>query len=679
MLHSGQTWRFGEVEQQNLRGAIRTLDGLNGSTELLPGLFSREGWTCIDDSESLVFEKSGMLMHRGRGESVDLWFLGYGNEFQECLREYCAVAGAIPFIPRSFLGNWWSRYWAYSQEDITRLVEEFKARDIPLSVCILDLDWHIRENELTKGWTGYTWEKKLFPDPEEFCRKMHEMGLQIGLNLHPHEGVLPHEEAYPEFARQVGLDPASREIISFDPTDQTFLHNYLSLLHHPHENIGIDFWWMDWQQGTTCKLANLDPLYVLNHFHFLDNGRDLSKRPALLSRWTERGGHRYPVAFAGDTIVTWESLAFQPYFTASGANVGCCYWSADIGGHIDGCEEPELFARWIQLGTFSPIMRLHSTRTGFQDRRPWVQGEPESTVIREFMQLRHAMVPYLYTLSYQCTTASVPPVRAMYFDYPSSEEAYSFPGQYLLGDLIFAPFVTSIHPETRLSRKIVWLPDGTWYDFFTGEKFEGNRVVSRYGTLKEIPVFAKAGTIVPTNSLRGWSTVENPERFDILFFAGADGAFELYEDDGVSQEWTEGKNCGTFMTMTHFQEGIRFSIEAATGDLDQVPARRRSSPRLNTKQFLKPTMRLAVSSSGIMIRSVILLSGIIVLPPKPDFPCIPDGRVSGIPARCRNSVDTNSTEGRKSTGTRFGKKNSGSSCSTMAADWSSGRTGIGGE
>ncbi len=574
MPKTGHTWHFGAVEKQTLRGAIRTLDSINGPTDLLPGLFSREGWTCIDDSESLVFDDSGMLTHRGGGDALDCWFLGYGLDFQQCLREYCAVAGSIPFLPRPLLGNWWSRYWAYSQEEITGLIEEFRNRDFPLSVCVLDLDWHIRENELTKGWTGYTWEKKLFPDPEGFCRKMHEMGLWVSLNLHPHEGVLPHEEAYPEFARKMGLDPAKREIVGFDVADPTFLHNYLKLLHHPHEDIGVDFWWMDWQQGTTCKLANLDPLYVLNHYHFLDNGRNPNRRPALLSRWTERGGHRYPVAFAGDTIVTWESLAFQPYFTSCGANAGCCYWSADIGGHIDGCEEPELFARWIQLGTFSPVMRLHSTKTGFQDRRPWVQGEPESTVIKEFMQLRHAVLPYLYTLSYQCTTDCIPPVRAMYFDYPSREEAYSFPGQYLFGDLIVAPYVTPIHPETRCSRKVVWLPRGTWYQFFTGERFSGDAVVSCSGTLHDMPVFAKAGAIIPMNAKRGWCATDNPDSPEVRFFAGADGEFVLYEDDGTSQDWIQGKSCTTRLSQKCVDGETSISVDAVSGDTGLIPAQR---------------------------------------------------------------------------------------------------------
>ena len=254
-------------------------------------------------------------------------------------------------------------------------MEEFREREFPLSVCIVDMDWHTTQTgNRSVGWTGYTWNRDLFPDPAGFIAWLHEQGLRTALNLHPADGVHPHEEAYAEMAAAVGIDPATGEPVEFDSVDPRFVEAYFKFLHHPQEAIGVDFWWLDWQQGKQSKLQGLDPLWWLNHLHFYDLGRDGVKRPFIFSRWGGLGNHRYPIGFSGDTVVSWASLANQPYFTATAANVGYGWWSHDIGGHMWGVEDAELYLRWVQYGVFSPILRLHSTNNPYQDRRPWGWG-----------------------------------------------------------------------------------------------------------------------------------------------------------------------------------------------------------------------------------------------------------------------------------------------------------------
>ena len=157
----------------------------------------------------------------------------------------------------------------------------------------------------------------------------------------------------------MGIDPASELAVNFDPTDPDFMEAYLEELHHPLEDEGVDFWWLDWQQGGVTKVPGLDPLWLLNHFHYLDSGRD-GKRPLTFSRYAGIGSHRYPIGFSGDTHITWESLDFQPYFTATASNAGYGWWSHDIGGHFKGYLDDDLATRWVQLGVFSPVNRLHS-------------------------------------------------------------------------------------------------------------------------------------------------------------------------------------------------------------------------------------------------------------------------------------------------------------------------------
>ena len=251
-------------------------------------------------------------------------------------------------------------------------MDRFRDEDVPLSVSVIDMDWHLVEidPEHGSGWTGYTWNTDLFPDPQAFLAGLHERGLAVSLNVHPAEGVHAHEASYAAIAKRMGIDPDSGVPVAFDPTDPDFLEAYFEELHHPHEDDGVDFWWLDWQQGGVTRIPGLDPLWLLNHFHYLDSGR-AGKRPLTFSRYAGIGSHRYPVGFSGDTHMTWESLDFQPSFTATASNAGYGWWSHDIGGHFKGYKDDELTTRWVQLGVFSPILRLHSGLNPFNTREPW--------------------------------------------------------------------------------------------------------------------------------------------------------------------------------------------------------------------------------------------------------------------------------------------------------------------
>jgi hypothetical protein len=576
LREGGTVWHFGDRNLDNLRGTGRTLDEADGRIRLEPGLMSRAGWAVLDDSASLVFDDEGWLTPRTSPNNVDLYFWGYGHDYLACLRDFFQVSGPAPLIPRWALGNWWSRYWAYSQSELIQLMEDFKSHGVPLSVCMVDMDWHLTDTgNASPGWTGYTWNPDLFPEPEAFFRRVHELGLKAALNLHPADGVYPHEAQYPAMAERLGIDPATAEPVPFDIADRRFVVAYLDILHHPLEAQGVDFWWIDWQQGGKTRLAGLDPLWWLNHLHFYDLARDGQKRPLILSRWGGLGSHRYPVGFSGDTIVSWRSLAFQPYFTATAANVGYGWWSHDIGGHQRGIEDPELYARWVQFGVFSPILRLHSTKNPYHERRPWAYDAETFRITRWAMQLRQALLPYLYTAAWRSFVEGKTLILPMYFLHGSEEAAYHCPNQNYFGsELIVAPYVTPLDPDTRLSRQTVWLPAGDWFDFLTGERYVGSRWHILYGALEEIPVLARAGGIVPMGPQDGRGGIANPEELTIHAFAGADNAFELYEDDGETQAYLQGKHCITPLLLAWYGDRLEFTIAPAEGDASLIPARR---------------------------------------------------------------------------------------------------------
>src|SRR3954452_9345715 len=216
---TNSTWFFGDHIWQsgNLRGTTRTLDVTNGYADLDPGLMARSGWAVVDDSRSLIFDPSGWLTARTAPANFDLYFFGYGLDYIACLQDFQKVAGKTPMIPRWALGNWWSRFWAYTQDELQALMTEFEAHQVPLSVCIVDMDWHITQTgSRSVGWTGYTWNTTLFPDPQGFIAWLHAKGLKTALNLHPADGVFPHEAQYRQMAEALGIDPASSESVGFD-------------------------------------------------------------------------------------------------------------------------------------------------------------------------------------------------------------------------------------------------------------------------------------------------------------------------------------------------------------------------------------------------------------------------------------------------------------------------------
>lgn len=575
LKETGVTWRYGDKDKDNLLGTARTLDTANGRVRLAPGLMSRSGWSLIDDSRGLVFDEDCWLQSRAAA-NPDLYFFGYGQRYDDCLADYRKVAGATPMIPRWILGNWWSRYWAYTQDELTALMQDFERHEVPLGVCIIDMDWHITDTgSAASGWTGYTWNRDLWPDPYRFIAWLHQKGLRTAMNLHPADGVWPHEEQYPAMARAMGIDPASQKPVPFDIADPAFANAYFDVLHHPMEERGVDFWWIDWQQGTQSKVSGLDPLWWLNHLHFLDRGRDGAKRPFVFSRWGGISNHRYPIGFSGDTVVSWDSLAFQPYFTATAANVSYGWWSHDIGGHMGGHEDPELYARWVQWGVFSPILRLHSTNNPYHDRRPWGHGEEVLQVARAAMQLRHRLIPYLYSMAWRDHQQALPLCAPMYHAYPDADDAYHCPNEYLFGsELLASPFVHKADPATRLSRQVVWLPEGDWYDFFSGERFAGGGWRAVYGDLTRTPVFARAGAIVPLGLAVGWGGIDKPDAIDLHVFAGANNRFELYEDDGDSTAYLKGVYAITAIEQEWSANSLSVTIHAAEGDATQVPAKR---------------------------------------------------------------------------------------------------------
>jgi alpha-glucosidase (family GH31 glycosyl hydrolase) len=607
--HEQVTWHPGQADPDNLLGTAHSLDGAKGTQlrdPLEPGLVSRSGWALIDDTTRPLFDSTDFTFRDGEkspwpwgierpadqkpGSYIDWYFFGYGHDYRQALGDYVRVAGRIPLPPRYAFGAWWSRWWDYSDQEINDLVRGFRESDVPLDVIDLDTAWHLSEAQLKPlgevdqskqadqlGWTGYTWNPYFFPDPDQFVKRLHEDGVKLTLILHTAAGIEPWEKSYPEMARAMGVDPATRKYIPFNPTDKKFAVNYFDLMLHPLEKQGVDFFWMDWwwqawQPDQLTSLPNVKPTWWLNYIHFTDQQRE-GKRPLILHRWGGLGNHRYQVAFSGDTNSSWEQLGFQFWFTATAANVGFAYWSHDIGGHLPGVIDPELLTRWVQFGAFSPILRTHFTRNPDAERRPWAQPEPYSDILRSAYQLRYALEPYTYTEARKTFDTGIAFFRPLYYDWPDADAAYSSKGEYVFGDqMLVAPVATASDKITGLSAENVWLPKGEWIEWPTGKHFavadQAGSSFSRNFSLDQVPVYLRAGAIVPMQPPMRYTGEKPVDPLIVNVWPlqpGSSSTYSVYEDSGVAVEYQRGAFTRTPVKATQSGDSLRVEIGPVQG------------------------------------------------------------------------------------------------------------------
>lgn len=591
-------WHFGDREG-NLGGTARTLDRADGAIPLEDGIQSRSGCAVLDDSRSMRMDADGNLLPAApRG--MDLYFFGYGHDFKACVRDFLRLSGPVPAVPRFALGNWWSRYYRYSQQEYQDLMTRFREEGIPLSVAVLDMDWHRTDvgPEYGTGWTGYSWDRAVLPEPEKLLAWLHDHGLKVTLNDHPADGIRPCEDVYPAMAAAMGDDPAEGRSYSYDAADGRYRTAFEKTVLDSLEASGVDFWWIDWQQKGGTSDPGMDPLFTLNHcryLHALEKGF-----PALiLSRYGGPGSHRYPVGFSGDTCVTWASLAFQPFFTASAANIAYSWWSHDIGGHMHGAMDPELSLRWLQFGVFSPVLRLHSTRNDFMRKEPWTFPPEKAEIMKEFLRLRHRLIPWLYTQNLLTAENGEMLLRPLYYDYPDLPGAFSAKNEYLLGDcLLVCPVTEPVLREAGAASAGVVLPEGVWTDFFTGARYRGGCSLKMYRPLDRIPVLVREGSVIPMDAcplpLNG---APLPEKILLRVFPGADAEVWLTEDNGKLPADPEYLRVHTGILLRE-DGGLTVEILPPEGAVSLLPENRRFVVELNGFENRMPDDSSAVLSSS---------------------------------------------------------------------------------
>ncbi|MBE6140536.1 MAG: DUF5110 domain-containing protein [Firmicutes bacterium] len=565
LLNSDKTWYYNHPEARNFKADAISLDDYKGFVKLNNGLYSTDGFATLDDSKSLIINDQGIIVKQENKEKIDLYLFMYKRDFGLCLRDYYTLTTYPELIPRYALGIWWNRDKIYSFDDTVDLVKTFNRYQIPLSILLLGEFWHIKDSEdLNIHKTGFSFNPSLFPDPKEFIKYMHERGIKVGVNIDPTEGLRKEEPAYLKFCQELNYSDNSN--IPFNALDADFMSLYLNELINPLLDMGLDLMWLDYKQ-------DLETLQALNYYHFQNIAMNKEKRPLVLTRNPLKAAHKYPVLYSGETIVSWDTLKYLPFYNALASNKGLTWWSHDVGGFKDGVEDSELYLRYVQFSTFSPIFRFSAKRGAYYKREPWLWDVKTLTIAREYCWLRHRLIPYIYTEAYNYAKNGLPLIQPLYYNYPEVYDEPAYRNEYYFGrELFVAPITKPMDQVMHRSIQRVFLPKGTWYDFKTGKKFSGNHRYVVFYKEEDYPVFAQAGSIIPLANLGENKNDTNPPKsMEINVFPGKSNVYRLYEDDGYTKLYQDGFYIITAIDYNYLKNNYTLIIHPIEGKTQIIP------------------------------------------------------------------------------------------------------------
>ena len=492
----------------------------------------------------------------------------YLNDFLGALKDYYYLTGYPPLIPRYALGNWWSRSQNYNDATLKDLIDDFYYKEIPLSIILLDHDWHINSFQNQKIPTGFTWNYSNFSNPRAMIDYLHSKGLRLGLNIDPSYGIYPYERNYEVICRILNIQPGV--IIPFNVYDFNFTKMYFDYLIKPLIAEGVDFFWLDINEVKQQQL-----LWSLDNYHYVFGGVDYRKRPFIMTRNPNIAEHRYPVTYSGKTVVSWDTLKMIPKYNMLATDNGNTFWAHDIGGYHDGMEDNELYTRFVQLGTFSPILKFGSAGGRFYKREPWNWSFKTFKIAKDYLKLRHSLIPYLYSEAYKYHKEARPLIVPLYYEQPEAYDDNIYNTEYFFGSEFFvSPILKS--KDYVMNRVIhrFYLPEGIWFDYVTGKKFIGGKQYLSFFKDEDYPVYVKAGAIIPLGHNENLNDTTPPKNMEIQIFPGKSNSYKLYEDDGISELYKKGYYLLSSIDYTYRKNNYTVIVRPVEGKSGIIPDKR---------------------------------------------------------------------------------------------------------
>jgi len=562
--HQAGVWNYrGEtvdLSQENTNIAIPLLVSTNGY-----GIF----WN--NSSRSRVNNRfvHALYVSAEVADRVDYYFI-YGPEPDQIIGRYRELTGEVPLFGRWAYGFWQCKNKYQSQKELETVAAKYRAEHIPVDNIVQDWFWWVTMGEMK--WNAN------YPDPQELIDTLHKEHFHLMVSIWPY--FRPGSATYDEFDKK-GWFVAKTVSPSFHPVGQALYDatnpearkQYWANANTALFQKGVDAWWLDTDEpetegrednllvmnkmflGSGARFANVYPLF---HSQGVSDGQRAAsdeKRVFILSRSAYAGSQRYGLtAWSGDVLSDWVTFQRQIPAGLNYSMSGMPYWTTDIGGFISGgnLNDPkfrELFVRWFQFGAFSPIFRVHGTRNP-DENELWSYGPEDEKILVDFDTLRYRLMPYIYSEAWQVTNNHGTLMRPLVMDWREDVEAQNTGDEYLFG---LAILVSPVYTQ-GVSSRTVYLPKATWYDFWTGEKVEGGKRIQADAPLEKLPLFVRAGSIVPMGPKMEWATEKPADPIELRIYGGADGDFNFYEDENDSYRYEKGAHATIAL---HWDDGAK--------------------------------------------------------------------------------------------------------------------------
>ena len=549
--HQGGVWNYrGEsvdISQDNTNIAVPLLVSSNGY-----GIF----WNSAARSRFNNRFANYLYISSEVADVIDYYFF-YGPEIDQVIAGYRELTGQVPMFGKWAYGFWQCKNRYKTQDEILGVAAKYRELHIPVDNIVQDWFWWNRKGEFIFN--------KNYPDPKGMVDQLHQKNFHLMISIWPF--FEPGSVNY-DYMDQKGwfIDkfkyakpPYHTDAMAvYDATNAEARKYYWDQVNKGLFSIGLDAWWMDTTEpetegqedniqlghklsaGSGDRYVNLFPMLTTGAVSDGQRAASDKKRVYILSRSAFAGSQRYGVtAWSGDINSDWFSFRRQIPAGLNFAVSGIPYWTTDIGGFVFGSpSDPafrELFVRWFQFGTFNPILRVHGTRNP-DENELWSYGPDAQKILVNFDRLRYRMLPYIYSLAWRTTSESYTPMRPLVMDFRTDVR-----GQNTWDEFMYGPaFLVNPVTDAGVTSRRVYLPKAKWYDFWNGTSVEGEREITGAAPLDRLPLYVRAGSILPLGPDVEWSTEKPADPIELRVYRGADGAFTLYEDENDNYNYEKG-------------------------------------------------------------------------------------------------------------------------------------------
>lgn len=511
-------------------------------------------------------------------ESMDYYTIGadegelnyyfiYGETIKEIVEHYTGLTGRSPLPPLWSLGYHQSKWSYFPDERVYEVAKKFREKNIPCDSIHLDIDY-------MDNYKIFSFDKKRFPNPKQMFKDLEKTGFKMIAIVDPGIKIESGYQVY-EQGKENGYFCADKDGNDFvgdvwpggcvfpDFTNKQ-VRSWWAELNKEFLNLGVKGIWNDLNEPsilvephtlskdvihqtdtgekTHAEIHNLYANYEAKATLEGWTRYDENMRPFILSRAGFAGIQKYAAVWTGDNTSSWDQLLISiPMFLNLGLS-GIPFVGADVGGYAGDCSE-ELLIRWMQLGAFTPLFRNH-TRKEVRDQEPWAYSENGEEIMKKFIQLRYKLLPYFYTAFRETHEKGYPLLRPLMFEFEKDENTYSISDQFMVGNsLLVAPIYLP-----GQNYRAVYLPEGTWYDYWTNEKYDGLQHIVANASLDSMPLFVRAGAIIPEFPVMNYVGEKAVEELTFNVYAG-NGEYVYYEDDGNSQEYLNNQYNKTKITV----------------------------------------------------------------------------------------------------------------------------------